>query len=547
MRGMRLPSHTRLFLLAALGVGACLVGVELMITAVALPRILADMADWTALRHASWIVNGYLLASIAVMPLAGRLGDRFGVPGPFAASLSLFAVGSALAGAAQDLDQLIAARVLQGIGGGAVIPLATAGAGELFEGHARARALGVVGALTFLGMAAGPFLGAAVLDTMELSGALAARGLSGSLLAAIAAPAWRWIFYLSVPLAILAGLYSWAASTGWRRERRRVRFDLVGAFLSTLALAAILVALTLIGSGSSDSGGSAATPVSLPLAVVAVVAAVLAVLHMRRHPEPFLDPRLFRDRVVAGAILLSLLTGYALATAIVGGAVFVDRVRYGGPDEQRVALGALAATMALGALVSGFALRFAGAVAVTLVGLAAAAIGLAMVGRAGAQASLMDLTAGLATFGLGFGLTVTPRSAVAVEALGRKAVGLASAAVTVARMVGMTIGLAVLTAIGVNRIQALSLVLTDAAARDAVLPPELKGRPLQDGQVVEVLERWASDQAGAILATLFLIAAGIIILAVLPALAMGGRRRGATSHAREGSERDEDPRTAVAL
>src|SRR2546421_5202745 len=136
-------------LLAVLGAGAFLAGLELMVTAVALPSIVLDLADWSALRTASWIVNGYLLASIVTMPLAGKVADRWGVRRPFLWAIVLFTLGSALAGRAQSLDELIAARIIQAIGGGTLIPVATAAAAHLFEGPARPRALGVIGGLTF--------------------------------------------------------------------------------------------------------------------------------------------------------------------------------------------------------------------------------------------------------------------------------------------------------------------------------------------------------------------------------------------------------------
>src|SRR5260221_10876860 len=115
-------------MLAILGSGAFLAGLELMITAVALPSIVVDLADWSALRTASWIVNGYLLASIVTMPLAGRIADRWGVRRPFLWALVAFGVGSLLAGQAQSLDELIAARVVQAIGGGTLLHVATAAA-----------------------------------------------------------------------------------------------------------------------------------------------------------------------------------------------------------------------------------------------------------------------------------------------------------------------------------------------------------------------------------------------------------------------------------
>jgi hypothetical protein len=134
------------------------------------------------------------------------------------------------------------------------------------------------------------------------------------------------------------------------------------------------------------------------------------------------------------------------------------------------------------------------------------------------------LLLGLGLFGAGFGLTVTPRSSAAMDALGRGAFGMASAGVTVARMVGMAVGLAVLTAFGTSRIEALSLILTDQAARDAALPPALQGRPLGDPLVIAALEEFASGQAASILSGLFLIASVVLLAAILPTLLMHSPR-----------------------
>src|SRR3954470_13424354 len=178
-----------LVLLAVFGAGVFLAGLELMITAVALPAIVIDLADWTQLRKASWIIQAYLLVYVIAMPLAGRLSDLLGARRLFLGALAVFIVGSALAGRAQTLDELIAARVVQAMGGGVLVPVATAAASHLFEGHARPRALGVVGALTFLGMAAGPFLGASILQSVHVDVALARAGAGGGALVDALAPA----------------------------------------------------------------------------------------------------------------------------------------------------------------------------------------------------------------------------------------------------------------------------------------------------------------------------------------------------------------------
>lgn len=514
--------------LAVLGAGVVLAGLELMVTAVALPSIVVSLADWTQLRRASWIINGYLLVYVATMPLAGRLSDLWGARRLFLGALVVFSVGSLLAGAAQSLEQLIAARLVQALGGGALVPVATAAAAHLFEGHDRPRALGAIGALTFLGMAAGPFVGAALLGSVHAESALAAIGVTAGPLVHLLAPAWRWVFYLNVPIGLIALTVAWAAGPDWDTPRRAARLDLVGAITFTIGLGAGLVGLTLLGSsGTGDVLGLPASVLLAGLFGLSIGALGLNIVDGLRRREPFLDLRLFANRAFASAALVSLLTGYALATAIVGAAVFVDRVLYGGPPEQQVALGALAAAMAVGALVSGFIVRRLSLRLVTLVGLAASTLGLAGMATWTPTTSIGAAAVSLAIFGLGFGLTVTPRSTAAVEAAGRASFGMASATVTVARMVGMAIGLAVLTAYGSTTIDRLrDRVYATPDSYRQFLPAELRDRPLHDGLVVAALERWASGEAARIMVGLFVVAGVVSVVAVVPAVALGGGRAG---------------------
>jgi MFS family permease len=514
-----MTTATRVALLLALCAGALLVGVELFITAVALPRIVPDLADWQQLREASWIVNAYLVAYVAAMPLAGRLADRFGLPRLLMAALATFALGSVLSGAAQSLDQLILARVVQGAGAGAVLPLVTAGASHLYTGRARARALGLIGGATFLGMAMGPVLGALVLEWLDLAGALRGIGISRGPLHDLFVPAWRWIFYLGAPFSLLAMVYVWAAAPDWRVPVDRRGIDVPGALLFVTALSAALLALTLVG----DEGAPTGPLIPVVASVVALVAGTIAIQRMRSAREPFIDPALFRIPVFSAAVAISLLTGYGLATAIVGSAVFVDRVRYAGPEEQRVALGALALAVAVGALAAGLVVHRFGPVAVTLAGLVLSVVALAGLSTVTPGTDLAHLAGLLAVFGLGFGLTVTPRSVAAIEVAGPRAAGVASAAVTVARMAGMAVGLAILTGFGTARIDALAGVLADAEQRDAVLPSWLQGRPLENPLVVDALEAWAAAEAAATLGGLFLLAAGVVAVAAVPALVLRER------------------------
>jgi len=515
-------------LLVVLGIGAFLVGLELMVTAVALPAIVVDLASWTELRRASWIINAYLVTTVVVMPIAGRLADRWGVRRLFLAGLLIFGIGSTLAGSAQSLDVLIASRIVQALGGGFLIPVATAAASHLFEGEGRPRALGAIGGLTFLGMAAGPFVGAWVLGTIHPHDALASAGVGPPLLDALDA-SWRYVFYLNVPIALAALGVAWAAFGSWDTHRGATRIDPLGAVIATGGLATVLVGLTL--GGSQRIADLTVDPWIVVGAMVAIgtIALVGGIWIAARRGGPVIDPSWFRSRVFGSAAFVSLLTGYGFATAIIGGAVFVDRVLYGGPDLQRVALGALAATTAVGALGSGFVLRLVGLRTTTLAGLALGIFALWRMSQWTTQTSLGDVATSLALFGLGFGLTVTPRSTAALEALGRGAFGIASAIVSVARELGMAVGLAVLTAFGSTVIDQLyNQVYATPDAYKQFIPVALQDRPIRDGLVVQALEEWASREAATILVGIFLVAAIVMAVALVPTLAL---ERGAVADA----------------
>ena len=518
-------------LLAVIGAGVFLAGLELMVTAVALPSIIEDLAApnggsaWVELRKASWIINGYLLVYILTMPLAGRMSDLWGVRRQFMGALVVFTIGSALCGAAQTMDQLIAARLVQAVGGGVLVPVGTAAASHLFAGAARPKALGVVGALTFLGMAAGPVVGAAIIGSVHAKDALEAVGITGPV-AAMLQPAWRWVFYLNIPIGIIALVLAWAAAPDWDSPRRPGRVDIVGAAWFGIALVTGLIGLTLLG--STDIAGTSVDPtvVTFALLAAAAVASAVAIVRGFRVDDPFLDPRLFRSVPFSSAALVSLLTGYAFATAIIGGAVFVDRVLYGGPDDQRLALGALAGATALGALLSGLAVRIVPLRAIAVGGLVLSIGALVAMSTWTPETSLATVALALGVFGLGFGLTVTPRSTAAVEAAGRRAFGTASAVVTVARMLGMAVGLAILTAYGSTTIDRLSQqVYATPDAYRQFIPASLRDRPLRDPLVVNALEEWASREAASIMVGLFLVAAGVMAVAVPPALALGSHGR----------------------
>jgi EmrB/QacA subfamily drug resistance transporter len=514
---------------AALGfasLGVLLGGAELMVVAIALPSIVADFGGWADLGRVSWIVNAYLLAYVVAMPLAGRGADLWGALRLYVVALLLFVIGSAgaglsrLAGPEDGLTWLIVARVVQGFGGGALVPLSMALASHLFSGRARAVALGVEGAATYIGMAIGPAYGAWVL----LSFSLPLPGLD--------VVPWQWIFLLNVPIGIVTLLLIYVFAGGVETPRVPGRLDLAGAALLSVALVAGIGAITITGErGLAD-------PLVLGGLALAVASGAAFAWHQLRTRWPLVDLRLFADRAFTSANLVSLLTGYTLATAVIGGPVFVNRVLFGTDAQSATALTALTLAIAVGALVGGIGSGWLGERIVTVTGVGVSAFGLFRALGWGVETDLERLVVDLAIFGAGFGLTVSPRATAAVEAAGAGAYGVASALLQVTRTIGMAVGLALLTAIGQNRITELSALIADPVRRDELVVelgfPEFVGvDPNESLALVALLEDWSQGEAAGVLALVFMIALGVALVTVVPAFFVSSADRSGGS-SREG-------------
>jgi EmrB/QacA subfamily drug resistance transporter len=520
--GVRLHPAVAWAVLIIASLGVLIAGGELMVVAIALPAIVADFGGWADLARASWIVNAYLLAFLVAMPLAGRAADLWGARRLYLVALLLFSIGSLgaglsrFAGPQSGLDWLIGARVVQGFGGGALVPLSMALASHLFAGRARAAALGLEGAATFVGMAVGPAYGAWVLLNVNLP------------IPRVDLVPWQWIFFLNVPIAVVTLLLIYVVAGGIETPRVRARLDLPGALIAAVALVAGVGALSLGGAhGWTDP------PILAGFALAVVAGAVFIVFELRRR-APLVDPRLFADRRFSAANAVSLLTGYTLATAIIGGPVFVDRVLGARAEESAAALTALTAAIAVGALAGGGISAVIGERLTTTAGVAVTVVALWLALDWGTQTNLVTLMRDLAIFGVGFGLTVSPRATAAVEAAGASAYGVASAMLQITRTLGMSVGLALLTSIGQNRIDELTALINDPPRRDHLVEalghPEFIGvDPRFDVHLVDLLERWSQGQAAEVLHLVFAIALGVAVGTLIPALLVGGRPPAAAS------------------
>jgi len=277
-----------LVIIGGLMTGMMLAALDQSIVSTALPRIVSDLGG---LNHLAWVVTAYLLTSTAVTPLWGKISDLYGRRVIFQTTIVIFLIGSMLCGLAQNMPQLIAFRALQGIGGGGLMAIAFAIIGDVIPARERGRYQGYFGAVFGVSSVAGPLLGGWLTDTIS----------------------WRWIFYINLPLGILA-LVVTSMALKMPVVRREHRIDYLGATVIVAAVTSFLLYLNWAGEhyGWAD-------PRALALVIAAAALAVAFVFIEFRAGEPIIPMRLFRNPIFTVGNLFTFLIGFAMF----GGAIFL--------------------------------------------------------------------------------------------------------------------------------------------------------------------------------------------------------------------------------
>lgn len=395
------------------------------------------------LDEAAWVVNAYLIAFVAIMPIAGRLSDVYGRRQVFVGAYSLFLVGTILIPLSTSLGPFLAGRVLTALGGGAMVPVALAVVGDVYPAHRRARALGALAAIETFGWVWGPLYGAMLVRFFD----------------------WRLQFWLNIPLTVVGLVWVWWALQGQRTPDPGRRVDWTGAALLTGALVALDLALLGNAEVQSVSGldelrGGGEGAISFPwLFLVAAGLGWAFLVHQRIHPDPVLERGLLQGRAVGVALGVNFIVGAALVVAMVDVPIFVNAVEL---DLERSAvvagwlLSALTAGMAIMSYAGGRVTERVGARRPVLLGVAMVAIAYLVMGLSwGPATSKPALALMLAILGCGLGLTVAPTTSAVVDHAEPEQRGSAAAAVMVVRLMGLSVGLAALTAWALNRFNAL--------------------------------------------------------------------------------------------
>lgn len=477
----RSRSRPTWLVLAIIGLGAFFTALDQTVVVTVLPAVMLDLRiPISELDKLTWVVTAYLLGYTAFMPLFGRLADVYGYPRLYIFGLGIFAVGSVLVALSRTVEELIGARVIQAIGGSAAVPIGFALAVSAVPHQRRGLALGIVGGAAEAGSMLGPAYGGAIVELAN----------------------WRWLFWLNIPQVLLIAPLLLLLTN---RRQPGVKVDYLGGALVLAMLSALSLGL------SQKELFRLSTPLPFVLLGAGAALAVALSFWQRRAGQPLLLPLLFRTLDFVTANLAQALVGVSLVIALVTVPLMANTVMEKDPFTGALWLLRMTCAIPVGAVLGGLLLSRVGNRPVIVAGLLLIALGLFLVSGWPLDVAEPELTLHLAIAGLGFGLVIAPIMAQALSAAPQEYHATGSSMVVVARMMGMTLGLAALAAYGIGHFQAMTAGM--------LLPLPAAGETAAETAArVAVYAAELQDLGLALFQRFFRIAAVVALLALAPVL-----------------------------
>ncbi len=393
-----------------------LASLDQTIVSTAMPRVIADLQGFD---RYTWVSTAYLLTSTVMVPIYGKLSDLFGRKPIFLFGVVVFLIGSALSGASQSMNELIAFRAFQGIGAGALMPIAIAIVGDLFTPRERGKWQGLTGGVWGLSAIIGPTLGGWITQNAS----------------------WRWVFYVNLPIGIVAMLVLIFLMPTLRGKAKNISIDYIGAALLVLGTVPLLLGFTWAGTQYDWL-----SPQTIGLFVGAVIALTAFIVYEawleRRGGQPVIEPGLFKNSVFSVSTLVTMIFGMGLFGSIFFIPLFVQGVIGTSATNSGLILTPLLLTSVVGSVVSGQLVSRLGRYKwIAILGMVVSVAGTLLLVRLDVNATNNDVLLAMLVLGLGLGFGMSLYTLIVQNALPTK-IGQATAALTFFRQIGGTIALA---------------------------------------------------------------------------------------------------------
>jgi len=448
-----LPRNRLIMTVIGLMVTLLLAALDQTIVGTAMPRIIAELQGFD---HYAWVTTAYLLSSTTVVPIVGKLSDIYGRKLFLIGGTGLFVLASALCGLSQNMTQLIAFRGLQGIGAGVLMSMVFTTISSIFPPANRGRIQGVFTSVFGFASIVGPLLGGYLTDVLN----------------------WRWVFYVNLPLGIIALTVLWLGFPNIRPARTDRPIDVLGAVTLVAGMVPLLLAL---------SWGGGEYPWSSPQVVgLLAFAAVMIGLFLwveTRAPEPIIPLTLFKNPIIVASTLAMLCVTMGMFGTILFVPLFIQGVIGTSATQSGTVMMPMMLTIIVGSTVGGQLISRTGRYKlVALIGMSTAALGMFMLSTMGPDASYLTVVRNMMIVGLGLGPTMPVFTIAAQNAVSFSQLGVVTAVTQFARSIGGTLGAAIFGSLLVNRFgSTLQEALPPSAA--AVIPPEQLAR-IQNPQVL---------------------------------------------------------------
>jgi EmrB/QacA subfamily drug resistance transporter len=474
--------HRRiLVILGALMMGMALAALDQTIVATALPTIAGDLHG---LNHLSWVVTAYLLTTCISTPLWGKLGDLFGRKALFQLAIVIFLVGSVLSGLSQSMVELIAFRAIQGVGAGGLMVGSQAIMGDVVSARQRGKYMGYFGVVFGLTNVAGPLLGG--FFTEHLS--------------------WRWIFYINVPLGIVA-LFVVAAVLHLPVKRVPHKIDWAGTAFLSVGVTCVILLTTW--AGSEYAWGS---PVIIVTGLVALITLGIFCFIETKASEPIIPLWLFKNRTFTATSGVGFIIGFAMFGAIIYLPLYLQIVHGASPTLSGLELLPMICGMLITFISSGRIVTRTGRYKVfPIVGTAVLSLGLFSLTHLGPHTPYGEVALFMFITGLGIGLVMQVLVVAVQNAVPHSALGVATATATFFRTIGGAFGVAVLGAVFANRLVSQLKLHATSAELKLISGSSVTANPAQIAHLPPTQRTFVISAFSHSIETTFLVAVPFVV------------------------------------